>query len=125
MEKEDVVKELKQKAKETTRLERKSKQFLFIAIPLFFIFISCWMLIAFHQVDSYNGMLLGSAGIVFLCLLILSGVILPIGKISGEKVEKYFKDKLSQKIKDDEEELVRVSERKDELKEELKILKEL
>lgn len=125
MEKESIIKELKQKAEETARLDKKLKQFLFVAIPLFVVFMACWIIVSFRPAISYNGMFMGGAGSIFLCLLIACGLYLPLGKISEEKVEKYFKDKLSQRIKDGEEELVRVSERQDELNEELKILKEL
>lgn len=123
--KENVVKELRQKAEETARLDKKSKQFLFAAIPLFIGLMACYLIISFRPAISYNGMFMGAALLIFLCSIILCGIFLPFGKISEEKVERYFKDKLSQRIKDDEDELVRVSERKDELIEELKILKEL
>ena len=127
-----MMKELKQKAEKTARLDKKSKQFLFVAILLWVFFVACWMIVSFRPSVSYNGVFMGVAGLIFLCLLITCGIILPFGKISEEKVEKYFKDELSQRIKDDQEELVRVSEelvrvseRQIQLNEELKILKEL
>lgn len=125
MEKEKLIEELNEKAKETARLDKKSKQFVYIAIPLFIIFMACWFIISFYPAISYNGMFMGLAGSILLLLLVACGIYLPIGKISEKKVEKYFKEKLSQRIDDSTEELARVRERKSELEKELTILKEI
>ncbi len=122
--KEDLGADLQKHAKEMVRSQKRSKQTLFFVTPLFLLAI---LLILFPSspLNMDNGALLASYGVFFLFFVIFINFILPIGKISEEKVEKYFKEKLSQKIKDNTEELAQVSERKSELEEELKILKEI
>lgn len=123
--KESLLEELEKKAREIAMLEKKFKQFLFVAIPLFCVFLLCCVIVSLYPSISYNGMFLGISGAILCCLLFLSGMILPFGKISEDKVKKYFKAALEQKIKAAEEELVLVTNRKPKLEEELKLLKEI
>jgi len=122
MTKEKLIEELTTKANETARMEKKSRQFLLIFAPLVIVF---FIIYTFAWFDVVSMQALGGLFILLIFALFACGNLLPFGKISEEKVKKYFKDKLSQRIKDNEEELVRVSSRKEELNEDLKILKEL
>ena len=125
MKKDFIIEELREKAKEDVRDKKKSKQLLFVAISVFVLLIFSWFLYCFFPgINSIKSFMPA----VFLCslgLIILSGVILSFGKISEEKVDKAFKDLLSRRKKNREEELRLANKRIDELREEIEILEEI
>ena len=124
MEKEKIIKTLNDKAREAARSEKKLRQMLFFCIA-FFIFMIVWFFTPADSLSESARGLMALVATLFLVFAVLTITFLPIGKISKEKVEKYFKEKLSQRIDDSTEELARVRERKSELEKELTILKEI
>ena len=125
MKKEFIIEQLRKTAQGDVRDKKKAKQLLFVAIPAFVLLMFSWFLYCFFPgINSIKSFMPA----VFFCslgLIILSGVILPFGKISEEKVDKAFEDRLSQRKKNREEEFSSVIERVNELREEIEILKEI
>ena len=125
MEKKEVIEKLKADAARTARLDKKVRQFVFIFIPLFIIILVSYTLIYWGIIPSYNGNSLGGIVIAVMLILLASSRFLPLGKISEEKVNKYFQEKLSSKLKANQGEIDEINTRKFELEEELKILNEI
>jgi hypothetical protein len=69
--------------------------------------------------------ILAGAFIGFIAIMFACGIFLPFGKISEEKSNKYFQEKLSSKLKDVQGDLDNINTEKPKLEEELKLLKEI
>ena len=125
MEKKEVIEKLKADATRTARLDKKARQFVFIFIPLFIIILASYTLIYWGIIPSYNGRFLGGVLIAVMLILFASSKFLPFGKISEEKINKYFQEKLSSKLKANQDEMEEINTRKFKLEEEQRILNEL
>lgn len=122
MTKEKLIEELMAKASETARVEKKSRQFLSIIIPTTIAFL---ILFAFGCYNIVSAKIVGGAFIVFIIILFASGNFLPFGKISEEKINKYFQEKLSVRLKETQRYLDNINIQKLKLEKELKLLKEV
>ena len=120
--KEKLIEELMTKATGTARMEKKSRQFVQIVFPALVLFLICYSLACFDVISMkiLTGALIGFMVVMFTC-----GIFLPFGKISEEKINKYFQEKLSSKLKDIQGDLDYINNRKPKLEEELKLLKEI
>lgn len=122
MTKEKLIEELTTKATGTARMEKKSRQFLQIVFPALVLFLICYALACF---DVLSMKILAGALIGFMVVMFACGIFLPFGKISEEKINKYFQEKLSSRLKDVQSDLDNINNRKPKLEEELKLLKEI
>ncbi|MGE5425871.1 MAG: hypothetical protein ACM3PZ_02260 [Bacillota bacterium] len=117
MEKEELIRRLKESAIGSARIEKKSRQFKFAIIPLPIILLA-------------EGFIINSE-IVFPCICLTTLlylfllVLAPAGKISEEKIHKYFQKKLSDELEDVQQELDLASVKKSYLEEEIRLLNEV
>lgn len=128
MEKETVIKELKQEAETEIQSNKKSQQLLIVVILLLIFFVVYWLVISARPTIIPNTTFMEameSIGATCLFIIIIFGVFLPFGKISQDKLNMYFKYKLQQRIKSKENELEQADGKKDKIVEELEILKEI